>query len=80
MRSRKKQEIQKRITALEKEISELESKEKELAAALEAPETYATPGEANRINRQLLLIHDRLPVATKEWETAGTQLSEFESA
>jgi ATP-binding cassette, subfamily F, member 3 len=78
-RSRKKQEIQKRITALEKEISELELREKELAVALEAPETYAAPGRAMQINRDLLEIHERLPVATKEWESAGTELSEFES-
>ena len=77
-RSRKRQEIQKRIDALEKEITELESREKELTAALESPETYAAPGEAMKINRQLLEIHDRLPEATKEWEMAGTELGELE--
>ena len=78
-RSRKRQEIQKRIAALEKEIAELEAKEKELAAELEKPESYAG-GRAMQINRELMHIHDRLPVATAEWEAAGTELAEWEGS
>jgi ATP-binding cassette subfamily F protein 3 len=78
-RSRKKQEIQKRITALEKEIAELEAQEKELAAELEKPESYAS-GRAMQINRELIHIHDRLPLATAEWEAAGTELAEWEGS
>ncbi len=77
-RSRKRQEIRKRITALEKEIAELEAKEKELAAELEKPESYAG-GRAMQINRELMHVHDRLPLATAEWEAAGTELAEFEA-
>jgi ATP-binding cassette subfamily F protein 3 len=79
LRSRRRQEIQKRIAALEKEISELESREKELAATLESPETYATPGRAMQINRELLEVHERLPTATSEWESAGLELNALES-
>jgi ATP-binding cassette subfamily F protein 3 len=79
-RSRKRQEIQKRIATLEKEIGELESRGKELAAALESPQTYATPGCAVQINRELIEIHERLPVATAEWETAATELAGLENA
>ena len=78
-RSRKRQEIQKRITTLEKEIAGLEAQEKELTAELEKPETYAS-GQAMKINRELLHIHDRLPEATSEWEAAGTELAAFETA
>jgi ATP-binding cassette subfamily F protein 3 len=78
-RSRKKQEIQKRLAALEKEIAELEAKEKELAAELEKPESYAG-GRAMQINRELMHIHERLPVATAEWEAAGTELAEWEGS
>ena len=78
-RSRKRQEIQKRIAALEKEIAGLEAKEKEMAAELEKPESYAG-GRAMQINRELMHIHDRLPLATAEWEAAGTELAEFESS
>ncbi len=78
-RSRKKQEIQKRISALEKEIAELETKEKELVAELEKQETYAG-GRAAHINRELMHIHERMAGANTEWETAGTELAEFEAA
>jgi len=78
-RSRKRQEIQKRITVLENEITTLEAKEKELTAELEKPETYAAGGRAMQINRDLLEIHDRLPEATAEWEAAGMELEQFEA-
>jgi hypothetical protein len=32
-----------------------------------------------QINRELMHIHDRLPVATAEWEAASTELAEFEA-
>jgi len=78
-RSRKRQEIQKRINSLEKEIAELETREKELTVELEKPETYATGGRAAQINRELMEVHDRLAGANTEWETAGTELAEFEA-
>jgi ATP-binding cassette subfamily F protein 3 len=77
-RSRQRQEIQKRITTLEKEIETLEAEEKRLTAELEAPETYAEPGRAMRVNRELLVIHDRLPEATAEWESASANLLALE--
>ena len=78
-RSRKKQEIQKRIAALEKEIAELELREKELTAELEKPETYTTGGRATQINRELMHVHERLAEANAEWEKAGTELAQFEA-
>ncbi len=78
-RSRKKQEIQKRIARLETEIAGLETREKELTAELEKPETYATGGRATQINRELMEVHDRLAEANASWEKAGTELAEFEA-
>jgi ATP-binding cassette subfamily F protein 3 len=78
-RSRKRREMQERFAALEKEIAELESREKELTAELEKPETYATDGRAVQINRELMEIHVRLPEVTAEWEKAGTKLARFEA-
>ena len=78
-RSRKKREIQQRIAALEKEIAELEAREKELTAELEKPETYAAGGRAMQINRELMEVHDRLAAANAEWEKAGTELAQFEA-
>jgi len=78
-RSRKKRGIQDRIAVLEKEIAELESREKELTAELEKPETYATGGRATQINRELIHVHERLAEANTEWEAAGTELAQFEA-
>jgi ATP-binding cassette subfamily F protein 3 len=78
-RSNKKQEIQKRIATLEKEIADLEVREGELAVELEKPEAYANGGRATHLNRELLKIHDRLPAATTEWEAANKELAEFDS-
>jgi ATP-binding cassette subfamily F protein 3 len=77
-RSRKRQEIQKHINSLEKEIAGLELREKELTAELEKSETYATGGRATQINRELMEVHDRLAVANAEWEKAGMELAQFE--
>jgi ATP-binding cassette subfamily F protein 3 len=77
-RSRKKSEIQKRIAALEKEIAGLEARERELAADLEKPETYHSGGRATMVNRELMEVGDRLPLATAEWEAAGAELAQLE--
>jgi ATP-binding cassette subfamily F protein 3 len=79
-RSNKKSEIQKRISKLEKEIAELETKERELAAELEKPETYHSGGRATLINRELMEVSDRLPLATAEWEAAGAELAGFDDS
>jgi ATP-binding cassette subfamily F protein 3 len=78
-RSRKKHEIQERIAAREKEIAELEARERELAVELEKPETYAAGGRATQINRELMEVHRRLASANAEWEAAGTELAQFEA-
>jgi len=78
-RSRRRREMQERLAALEKEIGELEASERTLTAELEKPETYAAGGRAVQINRELMEIHDRLPVVTSAWEKAGTELAEFET-
>jgi ATP-binding cassette subfamily F protein 3 len=79
-RSNKKSEIQKRIAALEKEIADLEAKERDYAAELEKPETYHSGGRATQINRELVHVSDRLEAANAEWESAGAELAQFEAA
>jgi ATP-binding cassette subfamily F protein 3 len=78
-RSNKKSEIQKRIAALEKEIADLETKERDYAAELEKPETYHSGGRATQINRELVHVSDRLEAANAEWEKAGAELAELEA-
>ena len=78
-RSNKKSEIQKRIAALEKEIADLEAKERDYAAELEKPETYHSGGRATQINRELSHVSDRLPEVTAEWEAAAAELERVEA-
>jgi len=79
-RSGKKSEIQKRIAALEKEIADLEAKERDYAAELEKPETYHSGGRATQINRELSHVSDRLPDVTAQWEAASKELEKLETA
>jgi len=79
LRSRTRREIQGRIAALEKEIGDLETREQQLTAELENPETYAIGGRAMQVNRDLTEVHTRLAAANAEWEKAGTDLAQFEA-
>ena len=68
------------VGKLEKNVSELEAKQNEITAELEKPETYAQPGRAQHLNRELSATVDLLQAATAEWEAAATRLSELEAA
>jgi ATP-binding cassette subfamily F protein 3 len=78
-RSRKRREIQERLSLLEKKIGELEAREKELTAELEKPETYAAGGRAMQVNRELMEVHDRLAEANSEWEKSGTKMAQLDA-
>jgi hypothetical protein len=66
------------VRALEKQISELEAKQTELAAELEKPESYAG-GRAMQINRDLMHVVDDLAAKTAEWEAAAVKLEELDA-
>ena len=63
---------------LEKEIDALEVKQAELTAELEKQETYAQPGRAMMVNRELMAAVDDLANLTARWEAAATRLAEME--
>jgi ATP-binding cassette subfamily F protein 3 len=63
---------------LEEAVAKLEAKQNELAAALEAPETYTEPGRAQHLNRELSATVDLLTTATVAWEKAAGELIELE--
>ncbi len=65
---------------LEEAVSKLESKQNELTAALEAPETYTEPGRALHLNRELSSVVDELTAATAAWEKAAGELAALEKA
>jgi ATP-binding cassette, subfamily F, member 3 len=66
------------VGRLEEEVSKLETKQNELTAALEAPETYTEPGKAQHLNRELSVVVDQLGAATAAWEKAAGELAELE--
>ena len=66
------------VGQLEKAVVELETKQAEITAQLEAPETYADKGKFHHLNRELSAIVDQITAATAAWEEAATQLSEME--
>jgi ATP-binding cassette, subfamily F, member 3 len=68
------------VGQLEKRVVELEAKQAEITAALEAPETYADKGKFHHLNRELSTIVDQITAATNEWEQAATKLGEMESS
>ena len=65
---------------LEEKVAQLETKQNELTAELEAPETYSSPGKAQHLNRELSVVVDQLTTATKAWETSAGKLAELEQA
>ncbi len=64
------------VGRLEQKVAELETKQAEIAAALEAPETYADKGKFHHLNRELSVVVDELTTATAAWEKAATRLAE----
>ena len=66
------------VGKLEQRVSELETKQNELTAQLEAPETYEHGGTPMHLNRELSATVDQLQAATAAWEKAATKLTELE--
>jgi ATP-binding cassette subfamily F protein 3 len=68
------------VGALEKKVSDLETKQNEITAALESPDTYSDKGKFHHLNRELTAIVDQITQATAAWEKAAAQLAELEKA
>ena len=66
------------VHRLEEEVAKLEARQNELAAALEAPETYADKGKFHHLNLELSTLVDLLATATTAWEIAAGKLAELE--
>ncbi len=77
-RSRERKAQQQLVHRLEKEIQELESRQAEIVAELERPETYEKSGRAMELNRELVDIQQRLSELTPDWETEATRLEALE--
>ncbi|HTL17913.1 MAG TPA: ATP-binding cassette domain-containing protein [Patescibacteria group bacterium] len=77
-RSRDRKARQRLVQQLESEIHQLETRQAELIAALEKPETYEKGGSAVAINRELLELQERLAALNPEWEQAAIELEQME--
>ena len=57
----------------------METRQAELAAELEKPETYDASGRAMQINRELMEVVASLEQRTVEWESLATRLAELDA-
>ncbi|HKB86196.1 MAG TPA: ATP-binding cassette domain-containing protein [Ignavibacteriaceae bacterium] len=71
-------ELIKRIDGLEKRISELEEKEKQLERELTLPETYSNPETAREKNLEFQNSKKNLEQVLAEWEKASNELNQIE--
>ena len=69
---RQKQEL---IDRLEAKITKMETRQTEIAALLEKPETYSNGGEAPALNRELMVLQDDLEKLNEEWSGAVDSLN-----
>lgn len=77
-RSRELKAEQAKVASLEKQIVELERRQKELTEELEAQTTYQNPGRAVAVNRELIHVVEDLTIATAEWEIAAKRLEQIQ--
>jgi len=70
----------KHVAQLELTVAALESRQADLAAELEKPETYTTSGRAMVVNADVKAVAAQLVAKTIEWETAASTLAELEAA
>ena len=65
--SKKRKDKKENINKLESKITKLETRQSEINALLEKPETYSSGGQASVLNRELMEIIDDLEKLNKEW-------------
>jgi ATP-binding cassette subfamily F protein 3 len=77
-RSRDRKAQQQAVHQLEKRIQELESRQAEITAELEKPETYEKGGSAPQLNREMRDNEDEIARLTSDWEVAAGKLAELD--
>jgi len=70
---------QQAVHDLEKKIQKLETRQAEITAELEKPETYSG-GKAMELNREFKHNADEIAELTPKWEAAAAKLEDSESA
>ena len=69
--SKEKRDREARVRELEREISRLETRQRQLAAELEEESVYQQPGKPQALNRELTAVADLLERTTREWESVA---------
>ncbi len=69
--ARERREREKKQRELEKQIEQLEARQQTLTHQLEDPATYEKPGEAVKINRELMHVVEDLEKAMAAWESVA---------
>jgi ATP-binding cassette subfamily F protein 3 len=64
-----------KVDHLEREITALEERQRDLTAKLEDPELYTGGGDVMELNRELLAVTERLEELSGEWENAAGELA-----
>ena len=72
-------DLLKKIEILEKRISELEQREKDLEKELTLPETYSNPEKAKIKNQEFQESKKELEKVLSEWEETSNELTRIES-
>jgi len=75
-----RKEQQQVVHRLEQQIQDLETRQAEITADLEKPETYQAGGKAMELNREFRHNGDELAELTAKWEEAASKLAALESA
>jgi ATP-binding cassette subfamily F protein 3 len=74
-RARERREQKQVVDKLEARIARLETRQRELTAQLEEPETYQHGGRAREINMELADITADLETTNARWEAAAEKLT-----
>jgi ATP-binding cassette subfamily F protein 3 len=69
-----RRKAQSELERIEREIGEREKRQKDLAAQLEAPETYQPGGDAVKLNRELIENAENLECLNREWTEASAEV------
>ncbi|HXJ72979.1 MAG TPA: ABC-F family ATP-binding cassette domain-containing protein [Candidatus Dormibacteraeota bacterium] len=74
-KSRERKSQQQIVHRLERQIHDLEERQRQLTMELEKPATYETPGRPLQINRELVNVQEELETLTPQWEAEATKLA-----
>ncbi len=73
-RYRKRREVEERVAPVEKEIAELEARQRELIELQADPDVYRDPERSAEVGREKVAADERLELLYSEWERLAAEL------